>query len=712
LKYFHLFCALLLGATSGGQCRTLRQVDEPPPVSESLHLFANDLYQLLERSEGNTVVSPLSLFTSLSMASLGANGLTLEEIHRTLRLTPEALSRMGGIIASFQDVEGFDMANFLWVPRGVLLRAEYARDMYDTFQTRVRDADFKRSELVRSLINRMIGNVTHGKIQEFLPTGAVNADTKVMMANAVYFKAEWFHPFDVKDTKEQPFFLGGDQSVNVPMMHLKETFRGAVLDELDSKAIWMSYKDNRFGLLVVLPNRYDGIDELELQLRTNNHTAKTLSRKMIHRDVDVALPRFRIQYGSEMANILRQMGITELFGPRADLTRMSGSPLAEKMKVSSVFHRATIEVNEGGSEASAASGLEIIPLIGPPEGQSGPMEFRADHPFMFYLVDRDNDNLPVFMGRVTNPLDGAESESLAITLKAAEAEVESPSLIDSGSDRVIYPEAASRSIRFPDEVKEEEEEPSISRVARDSGSVVVSPIEPEASGALDSVSETPDLILRVKDKNWFKKPTAVEVIIPDQGPSAEESAVPERIPERIPETTTRRVFTTTPKRRRVFSTRRPVTASAFRPKSTSAPKPNRGFNPSGNPADLDGDIFAFSNPGFNSGFNPGFNPNVNSGGVNSGGVNSGNPWMKKVTTATPLSTDGGFFPNLFGSFGFGTPGVSRNPELGRPTYSNADFGGLDSGVLFPNLRIVGKQVGDGIGEFFTSLTATAKKAES
>ena len=63
-----------------------------------------------------------------------------------------------------------------------------------------------------------------------------------MMANAVYFKAEWFHPFDVKDTKEKPFFLGGDQSVNVPMMHLKETFRGAVLDELDSKAIWMSYK--------------------------------------------------------------------------------------------------------------------------------------------------------------------------------------------------------------------------------------------------------------------------------------------------------------------------------------------------------------------------------------------------------------------------------------------------------------------------------------
>ena len=89
--------------------------------------------------------------------------------------------RVGSVSGVVKDVDGFDMANFLWVPRGVLLKADYAREMYDTFQTRVRDADFKRSELVRRLINRMIGNVTHGKIQEFLPTGSNPNQTAVLI---------------------------------------------------------------------------------------------------------------------------------------------------------------------------------------------------------------------------------------------------------------------------------------------------------------------------------------------------------------------------------------------------------------------------------------------------------------------------------------------------------------------------------------------------
>ena len=345
------------------------------------------------------------------------------------------------------------------------------------------------------------------------------------------------------------------------------------------------------------------------------------------------------------------------------------------------------------------AGLEIIPLIGPSEGQSGPMEFRADHPFIFYLIDRDNENLPVFMGRVTNPLDDSQSRSLAMSVKAGDAQRIDPSQ----SDRVIYPEAASRSIQFP--AADGDEEPLINRVTRDSGSeklpetVQIKPVLP--AGTQDPFPDTPDLILRVKDKNWFKKPTAAEVIIPESSPSDAEP---------IPETTTRRVVATTTRRRKLSNTRRPAPPTP--PTRVTSPfRPHSAFSPSVNPMTLDGSAFAFeeSDEDYASGIG---RPQANPTSI------ATHPWIKNGAPegAPPQLGDNGLFSGFFRPLQ-SWPSLSLSPQGNQESaqqrppaiYGAADFG-AESGVLFPNLRIVGKQIGDGISGILTSLTTTATKA--
>ena len=284
---------------------------------------------------------------------------------------------------------------------------------------------------------------------------------------------------------------------------------------------------------------------------------------------------------------------------------------------------------------------------------------------MFYLIDRDSENLPVFIGRVTNPLDDSEPKSMTISLKEAEAPA-----VDSDSDRVIYPEAASRSIHFPD-TKDADEEPSISRPTRDSGSETDSDVVPLVPTDTNKPeSETPDLILRVKDKNWFKKPTAAEVIIPESAEAATTEAAPV--------TTTR-------------TTHRPVTTR--RRAVNRGPTPNRGLfsfqavkPPSSKPSPVDGSAFSFE------------------ASEEEEYPNNGNTW-NRGTLPSSGPGDNGLFTGLFG------PPSGSWPESGFAFNAPPPPGfGPDSGVLFPNLRIVSKQIGDGISGIITTLTSSATKS--
>lgn len=547
-------------------------------VAESLHLFTNEFSQSIEHGDrtANLVFSPASLFAAMSLASLGARGATLSQIQQILRLSTGALTKKGGmtrIIASMtaernQEVV-LEMANLLWIPRGSAIKAEYAKSVQDIFQTRVRDADFSRTEEVRQVINQRIENITRGHITDLFPRGSITKQTQLLLANAFYFKGVWLHTFNRSDTYRERFFMADGQSVMAPMMHGSGTFQAGILDNVGTKAIFMPYQGKRYGLMCVLPDRNKKLSDIESYMLSSGYTPTTMLRRMIHRDINITLPKFKMQFGAEMSHVFRKMGIRNLFTHEADLSGMSSD--SSMLRVSSIYHQSTLEVNEGGSEASAATGLEVIPLMGGAGIYIGPMEFRADRPFLIYLIDRENDNIPLIMGRVSNPLQQQTpnlhrhyDSSDPSMVKAEQSNQNTFTKTDSGrtkliaelarpefrpilkpfpstqfigeDDQIVYPQKpsyinyyksskhfASRyfshiprvpdkhtAIVFPDQ---DFDERRWKRQLRN-----LTALQDVVSTAAPSTSENEAISTRLKDPLWFNKPTLPEVIIPINSP--------------------------------------------------------------------------------------------------------------------------------------------------------------------------------------------------
>jgi len=365
------------------------------------------------------------------------------------------------------------------------------------------------------------------------------------------------------------------------------------------------------------------------------------------------------------------------------------------------------------------SGLEIIPLSGSSEGPKGPIKFLADHPFVFYLIDRDSENLPIFMGRVVNPLlDGSGPSLSALSIPSDD------SFKEFTTDEVIYPEPADSSNYF--------------RQRRDS--------ETLAEGSFNIT----DLILRVKDKNWFKKPTVSNVIIPNRrnppnsGPTVSTGTQQPQDPTTQRPTTQRPTTTRTNRPRPTLYSRtttrryrqRTTTSNGFQPGQTTTiqpPKPSavsfsfgeseeERYSPNqpSTPNTQPPTIHQWPNlqpsqpnqhglfhglfrplpgwpisalPGTESGL-PAATPGFNNGQPALPGYNNGQPALPGYNNGQPA-----------------LPGYN-NGQSASPGFNNGQFPSPDNGdqssVLFPNLRIITKQLGDQISATLGSLTGTLK----
>jgi len=240
-------------------------------------------------------------------------------------------------------------------------------------------------------INVWIEDNTGGKIQEILPPGSTDASTALVIASAVYFKGVWENTFDKNRTKKDgSFWVTPDMEVPVPMMYIKDRFAHA---ETDTRQILeMPHVGDRISVLVLLPNEGGGIGALEESLSAGSLEWRgNLERKKS----EALFPRFSLYVSYDLKDDLSGMGVTSVFdADRADLSR-----IAEEgpLYVSDAIHKAFINVSEGGTEAGATT---IIHAAG-----SAPPVFRADHPFIFVIQDRDAGSI-LFMGRLSDPSQG------------------------------------------------------------------------------------------------------------------------------------------------------------------------------------------------------------------------------------------------------------------------------------------------------------------
>jgi serpin B len=370
--------------------------------------FTLNLHKAIVRGkEGeNVVLSPLSITMALAMLAAGARGPTLAQISQCVKLPAGepmhafAAHMRTDVLADASGAGGplVALANRAWVDKSVTLKPHFQKVLQESYGSEAASVDFvSKAEEALGKVNEWAEEETHGKINDLLPPGSVNSDTRLVVANALYFKGNWQKRFDSHLTRDREFFLLDGRTITVPMMHTSA--KQFVKSFATFKALRLPYNPvGKFAMFVLLPHEKKGLAALEASLM-----AKELSEdlKQVTEAVTMrafALPKFKVSCGFEVPAALKALGLVLPFGDKADLSEMVESRQA--LYVSNMYHKTFVEVNETGTEAAAATAavIELRRLDEP----VNPQEFVCDHPFLFVIKEEVSDVI-IFTGRVTDP---------------------------------------------------------------------------------------------------------------------------------------------------------------------------------------------------------------------------------------------------------------------------------------------------------------------
>jgi serine protease inhibitor len=360
--------------------------------------FGTDLYLKLAAS-GNVVFSPASIAAALRMALAGARGDTAAELAAALHLPgPEAAADGLKQLAGIRPGDGltFRAPNIMWLESGESVRDDFLAQLAETVT--VERCDFTRApEAARQVINDAVAEQTAGKITGLLPPGVIDSLTRLVLTNAVYLKALWTHQFPAKETTQKPFYPERLGPAPVDMMHLET---GLAYHRGDGyQAVLLPYRGGSLAMAVVLP---DGpLSEFTGRLGDAGGVGGLLAGLLSSGEqcqVDLSLPRFRVDAAFMLKDTLESLGVRTAFTPAADF---SGITDDEPLHVSAVAHKAWIDVGEEGTEAAAATAVVIAALAlvrkPPPE-----VTLVFDRPFLFAIADTAS-GLPLFLGQFTRP---------------------------------------------------------------------------------------------------------------------------------------------------------------------------------------------------------------------------------------------------------------------------------------------------------------------
>lgn len=368
--------------------------------------FALDFYsQLKDKESGNIFFSPYSISSALAMTYEGAKGETAQEMRSVFYFPEDDDLRRTEYAAIFDEINKKDkkyklhIANALWAQKDYPFLDEYFKIAEEYYKGKVTNLDFKKdSETARVIINNWVEDQTNNKIKNLIPSGLLNALTRLVLTNAIYFKGEWIKQFNENDTKDQDFRISKNNVIKVPMM--QRTDNEAVFNYTENNKLQileMPYSGEELSMLILLP-KDDNLEALE-----NSLSAKELSKwkkDLEEKRVEVFIPKFKFETKYFMAEALKEMGMPTAFKwSGADFSGMDGT---KNLFISEVIHQAFIEVNEEGTEAAAATAV-VMDLGAAPDSKPPEIPiFRADHPFLFLIQEKATGNI-LFIGKIINP---------------------------------------------------------------------------------------------------------------------------------------------------------------------------------------------------------------------------------------------------------------------------------------------------------------------
>ena len=365
--------------------------------------FAVDLYAQLDREQPgkNLFFSPTSISLALAMTAAGARGPTQAEMAKVLHLDADlaqAHAHYHQLLEQWNAVGEkrayqLRVANRLWGQKGYPIRPEFLALTRQQYGAEMLLVDFAQAEAASREINQWVEQQTNGKIKDLIPPGSLDALTRLVLTNAVYFKGDWVQPFDKQNTREEDFAVSAQEKVKVPLMH-QQTKMGYAEEET-FQVLELPYAGRELSMVVLLPKKVDGLPELEKAITVDK--LASLMSKLHVREVNTYLPKFKLETSFGLNPTLEAMGMKRAFSQEADF---SGISSAEALYISAVLHKAYVDVNEEGTEAAAATGV-VMRAMAARRPQPIPV-FRADHPFLFLIRDTKAGSI-LFMGRLTNP---------------------------------------------------------------------------------------------------------------------------------------------------------------------------------------------------------------------------------------------------------------------------------------------------------------------
>ncbi len=351
-----------------------------------------------EEKGKNIFVSPLSVSMALGMTYNGADGSTKEAMETTLELSGLTIDEINNCYKSLIELltgldpkVKFQIANSIWYRHDWSFEEEFLGLCKTYFDAEVSGLDFSDPDASSAVMNGWVNENTNGKIEEIVDPDAIDWNTVMFLINAIYFKGTWTYEFDRELTADDQFTRSDGSKTTCRMMIQQGDFQYFETD--DFRAIDLPYGDGKFSMTVLVPKSHRTVDWLTTEFSPDNWNGWIGRFDKV--SVTLHMPKFKLEYGLTLNDVLKALGMEIAFDPdRADFTKMYR---IRGVYIDEVKHKTFVDVNEEGTEAAAATSVEMAFRSAPSS-----IDMRVDRPFVFAIRESQSQTI-LFIGKIEEP---------------------------------------------------------------------------------------------------------------------------------------------------------------------------------------------------------------------------------------------------------------------------------------------------------------------
>ena len=374
---------------------------EPIPPAVSIASTGWSLVRAMP--QGNAVVSPFSIWSSIGMAHAGAAGDTASEMAAALN-APNDTNYFAQHIAQLQTTFAkntnpsvqLHSANRMWVQQDLALEPLFLSTLQKQFHSSIGLVNFRTaSEPARLAINQWVAQQTQQRISHLMPPSSVDTTSALVLTNALYLKAPWALPFDSHTTQAQSFFADSKTKVQVPLMQQRtQAMAGKIGKGAEAATVCeIPYEGGQLKMVLYVPEQVDGLNAMLAKLE---YAKPNLQMQPVH----ISLPKWKAKQSLDLNDALKKLGMHQAFDVRkANFSRMRAG---NDLYISKVIHQSFVEVTEAGTEAAAATAVSMLMRTSIMLEPKEPLEVRADRPFAWAIVENST-GTPLFTGVVRDP---------------------------------------------------------------------------------------------------------------------------------------------------------------------------------------------------------------------------------------------------------------------------------------------------------------------